>query len=226
MESPRPPAGAQTLDRGLRALEMVATARDGLTIQDLSTALGVHRSIASRLLSTLADRRLVIRGGDGRFRTGAGLAALAAGIHTTLRATAAPILHELVDKVGATISLLVAEGGEAVALEVVEPPTLSYVLSFRAGSRHPLGRGSAGVALRAARPQSAGEEEAVTTARKRGYAETFGEVEPGAYGVAVPIVVPGLPAACLNLITHRGEIAASAGPVLAEAAARIVRELS
>jgi len=226
MESARPAAGSQTLDRGLRALEMVATARDGLTIQDVSAALGVHRSIASRLLSTLVDRRLVLRGGDGRFRAGAELAALAAGVHATLRATATPVLHQLVEQLGATIALLVAEGGEAVALEVAEPPAAPYVLSFRTGSRHPLGKGSAGAALRAALPPAPGEDEAVVQARRRGYAETFGEVESGAYGVAVPIAVPGLPPACLNLITHRSEIATSAGPVLAEAAAQIVRALA
>jgi DNA-binding IclR family transcriptional regulator len=222
MESTRPAAGSQTLDRGLRALRLVTTARDGLSIGEVAAALDVHRSIASRLLTTLAEHRLVVRGGDGRYRTGVGLAALSAGVHATLRAAAEPVMRELAESLGATISLIVAEGGEAVALTVVEPPAASYVLSFRTGSRHPLGRGSAGVALLAAQPPAPGEDERIGAVRERGYAATFGEVEPGAYGVAVPLAVaPGVPAACLNLITYREEIAADAAPALVEAAGRI-----
>lgn len=218
--------GSQTLARGLRALELVAEAADGLTVQDLAGRLDVHRSIASRLLATLADFRLVTRTGDGRYRTGSGLAALAAGIQGTLRAAAEPVMHDLAAELGATISLLVIEGGEAVALSVVEPPGTSYVLSFKTGSRHPLERGSAGAALLAAGPAEASERAAVTEARERGYAATFGEVEPGAYGVAVPLPArAGLPAACLNLITHRADVADTAAPALVAAAERITQTL-
>ncbi|NHC23381.1 helix-turn-helix domain-containing protein [Nocardioides sp. IC4_145] len=222
MSEPRPAQGTQTLARGLRALELVAQGRDGATIQEVSAQLDVHRSIASRLLATLAEARLVIRGADGRYRTGAGLAALATGIHATLRAAAEPVMRELAAELGATVSLLVDEGSEAVALAVIEPPASGYVLSFRSGSRHPLGRGSAGIALLAARPPSPGEADDVTAARERGYAATYGEVEPGAYGVAAPLAsAEGVPTACLNLITYRPEVAESAAPVLLAAAERI-----
>ncbi|MFI8089497.1 IclR family transcriptional regulator [Streptomyces sp. NPDC086080] len=224
-DSPRT-TGTQTLARGLRALQLVSTASDGLNIQEVAGELDVHRSIASRLLSTLADFHLVTRGSDGRYRTGTGLAALAAGIHATLRATAEPVMHGLAADLGATISLLVIEGNQAVALSVVEPPGASYRLSFKTGSRHPLGRGSAGVALLAAQSPSPGEETNVTEARERGFAATFGEVEPGAYGVAVPIAVEGLPAACLNLITSRAEIAEHAAPALMTAAERLSGDLA
>lgn len=222
MSETRPAPGSQTLARGLRALELVAVAPDGASIQEIAGELSVHRSIASRVLSTLADARLIVRGADGRYRAGAGLAALAAGIHASLRAAAEPVMRELAETFGSTISLLVVEGDEAVALAVIEPPSSGYVLSFRTGSRHPLGRGSAGVALVAAQSRRDDEPEAVTAARERGYAATFGEVEPGAYGVAVPLRrVDGLPIACLNLITYRPEIAESAGPVLVDAAERV-----
>ncbi|MEV8451603.1 helix-turn-helix domain-containing protein [Streptomyces sp. NPDC052095] len=224
-ESPRA-AGTQTLARGLRVLQLVSTAGDGLGIQDVAGQLGVHRSIASRLLSTLAEFHLVVRGPDGRYRTGTGLAALATGIQATLRAAAEPVMHRLAAELGATVSLLVIEGSQAVALSVVEPPGASYVLSFKTGSRHPLGRGSAGVALLAAQSPSPGEAANVTEARTRGFAATFGEVEPGAYGVAAPVSVEGLPPACLNLITYRPETAEGAGPVLVAAAARLRADLT
>lgn len=223
-DSPRA-AGTQTLARGLRVLQLVSMAGDGLSIQDVAGRLEVHRSIASRLLSTLAEFHLVTRGSDGRYRTGAGLVALATGIQATLRAAADPVMRDLAAELGATVSLLVIDGGQAVALSVVEPPGASYVLSFKTGSRHPLGRGSAGVALLAAQSPSPGEARNVTEARERGFASTFGEVEPGAYGVAAPLVVEGLPPACLNLITYRPETAATAGPALLAAVARLRADL-
>lgn len=225
MVDSRRAVGTQTLARGLRALQLVGTASDGLNIQEVAEALDVHRSIASRLLSTLADFHLVTRGGDGRYRTGSGLAALATGINATLRAAAEPIMHELTADLGASVALLVIEGNQAVALLVVEPPGASYVFAFKTGSRHPLGRGSAGVALLAAQAPTPGEPANVTEARERGFAATFGEVEPGAYGVAVPITVAGLPAACLNLITYRAELAEQAAPALRAAAERVQREV-
>ena len=85
--SPRS-AGSQTLDRGIRALEMVAASPEGMTVQEVADRLEVHRTIAHRLLATLADHHLVARGPDNRFRAGGGLVALAGGLQSTLRDTA------------------------------------------------------------------------------------------------------------------------------------------
>ena len=52
-------------------------------------------------------------------------------------------------------------------------------------------------------------------------------VEPGAYGVAVPLAAAaGVPAACVNLITYREDVAASAAPALVRAARRISAALA
>ena len=59
-------AGSQTLDRGLRALEMVAAAPEGMTVQQVAERLDVHRTIAHRLLATLAAHHLIARGPDNR----------------------------------------------------------------------------------------------------------------------------------------------------------------
>lgn len=214
--------GTQTLARGLRALEIVAAAQGGAGIQEVADELGVHRTVAYRLLSTLADFRLVSRGADGRFRPGAGLAALAQGSVTSLRELATPYLRELAEDLESTISLLVAEGDEAIAIAVVEPANARYHLSFREGSRHPLDRGSAGIALQSASPPRSGEATEVRKARKEGHASTHGQVEPGAYGVAAPLRLrPGTPPACVNVITYRRDIAERAAGAVVEAARRI-----
>src|SRR5436190_1505265 len=104
--------GSQTLARGLRALELVAASKNGLTMQEVAEALDVHRTIAYRMLSTLADFHLVTRLPDGRFRAGAGLTALAARVQGGLREVALPVLRELADTLECTLSLIVAEGEE------------------------------------------------------------------------------------------------------------------
>src|SRR6478609_3730626 len=66
--------GSQTLARGLAALQLVASSRTGLTAQQVADDIGVHRTIAYRLLTTLAQYRMVAKGEDGRYRSAAALA--------------------------------------------------------------------------------------------------------------------------------------------------------
>jgi len=220
-------AGSQTLDRGIRALEMVAAAPEGMTVQQVADRLDVHRTIAHRLLATLTDHDLIARGPDNRFRAGGGLAALASGLHSTLRDTAVPIMRELAEDLQSTVALLVREGEEVVAIAVATPVSAAYHLAFRTGSRHPLGRGSAGICLLSALPGRPGERPEVTWARTQGFSVSKGEVEPGAYGLAVLIRQGGDdPNACLNLITYRDDVMARAAPVMIDGATRISALLS
>ncbi|ETB28793.1 IclR family transcriptional regulator, partial [Mycobacterium avium subsp. paratuberculosis 10-5975] len=101
--------GSQTLARGLTALQMVADAPAGLTVQQLADQVGVHRTIAYRLLTTLAEFRLVAKGEDGRYRPAAGLAVLGASFDRNVRQLCLPTLRALADELGTTVSLLVAE---------------------------------------------------------------------------------------------------------------------
>lgn len=225
--APSKNVGSQTLDRGIRALEMVAAAPGGMTVQEVADRLGVHRTIAHRLLATLADHHLIARGPDNRFRAGGGLTALANGLQSTLRDTAMPIMRELAEELESTVVLLVREGEEVVGIAVAAPTKGTYHLAFRTGSRHPLGRGSAGICLLSALPPRPGERPEVTRARAQGFAVSRGEVEPGAHGLAVLIRQGGdTPNACLNLITYRDDIMAGAAPAMLDGAARISALLS
>lgn len=225
--APSRTAGSQTLHRGIRALELVAAAPAGLTVQEVADRLEVHRTIAHRLLATLADHHLVSRGPDNRFRAGGGLATLAGGLQITLRDTALPIMRELAEELKSSVVLLVREGEEVVGIAVASPMETTYHLAFRTGSRHLLGRGSAGIALLSALPARPGERPEVTRARAQGFAVSKGEVEPGAHGLAV-LIHQGVevPSACLNLITYRDDIMAGAAPVMLDGAARVSALLS
>jgi DNA-binding IclR family transcriptional regulator len=178
---------AQTLHRGLLVLELLAESRDGLTVNDLAGRLSVSRTVVYRLLTTLAEHGLVTRDTAGRNRLGLGALRLARQARPQLVEVALPLLRRLADEVGATASLTVADSGEALAIAVVEPRHSEFHVAYRVGSRHPLDRGAAGLAILAGRPPFGGEPPAVTEARRRGYAVTSGHLQPGAYGVAAPV---------------------------------------
>ena len=85
------------------------------------------------------------------------------------------------------MSLLVAEGDQQVAIAVIVPTNVFYQLSFHEGSRYPLERGAAGIALLASMPPRPGERDLVPLTREQGWVITHGEIEPNTYGLAVPV---------------------------------------
>ena len=199
--------GSQTLARGLTALQMVADAPTGLTVQQLADQVGVHRTIAYRLLSTLTQFRLVAKGEDGRYRPAAGLAVLGASFDRNVRQLSVPTLRALADDLGTTVSLLVAEGDQQVAIAVIVPTQVAYQLAFHEGSHYPLDRGAAGIALLASMPARPDERDLVVRARDQGWVITHGEIEPNTYGLAVSVHrPPPSPPTCINLISHREDV--------------------
>jgi DNA-binding IclR family transcriptional regulator len=219
--------GSQTLARGLNALQLVADAPSGLTVQQVADGVGVHRTIAYRLLATLAQFRLVAKGDDGRYRPAAGLAVLGASFDRNVRQLAVPTLRALADDLGTTVSLLIAEGDQQVAIAVIVPTQVAYQLAFHEGSRYPLDRGAAGIALLASMPARPEERDLVVRARKQGWVVTHGEIEPNTYGLAVPVDrPPPSPPTCINLISHREDVVLNGKDAVIKAAKELSAILS
>jgi DNA-binding IclR family transcriptional regulator len=218
--------GAQTLERGLRALRLLAAAPGGMTAAEVARALDVHRSVAYRLLLTLVRERFASRDEEARYRVGTGLATLAESVMPTLRAVAEPVLRDLAERLDATACLMVRDGDEAVAICVVEPSTPGPRLSYRVGSRDPLDQGAGGLALLAAGPPVPAEPARVRKVRAAGYVLTSGEVLAGAHAIAAPIPAshPEGPASVV-VITHRREVAHAATESLLDGARRIAPSL-
>jgi DNA-binding IclR family transcriptional regulator len=169
---------AQTLDRGLRTLELLAGADRALSVAEIAATLGLSRTVTYRLVATLEEHRLARRDQAGRVRAGLGLLHLTNGINRVLRAAALPVLRALSNDVGATAHLTVADGDEALAVAVVEPSWTDYHVAYRVGARHPLNRGAAGRAILLGRKPAG---------RGSGYVSSEGELEAGAYGIAAPL---------------------------------------
>lgn len=182
---------AQTLDRGLQVLEAMADTDGGMSIAEVAERLGVHRTVAARLLATLVHRRFATRHRDGRYVLGAKLLTLARGVSGDVLVVAGPFLSEIAERLDATAVLHVADGDEAVSLASVEPRRATFHVGLRPGGRHPLTVAADGLAILAGRPPVEGERDRVAEARRRGYAVTIGELIPGFLGVSAPVPVNG-----------------------------------
>ncbi|MEV4077037.1 IclR family transcriptional regulator [Nonomuraea fuscirosea] len=203
---------AQTLERGLRLLRLLADGKGGRTPTELSAELSLSRPVVYRLLTTLLDAGFVRRDAEGRVHLGFGVLALAQAVQPLLRAAAVPTLRRLAEQVGATAHLTVAEGDDGLAVAVVEPSWTDMHVAYREGSRHPLARGAAGRAILALRTGS------------HDYFVTEGQLQEGARGVAAPVT--GLPwlEASVGVVTF-GPLEESTGPAVVTAAAELAAVL-
>lgn len=202
---------AQTLDRGVQVLYLLADAPDGLTVAELARRLGVARSIVYRLVTTLERRALARRGLDARYRLGLGVLALARHIQPILRGAARPALRALSDQADATAFLAVADAGEMLTVAVAEPPASTVHVACAVGGRSPIGGSAAGHAVLRQRqnPGRGGDSTSLVA-----------DVVPGwpvsAVAAAVP-GVPGLEASVGVLLLTRDQIAEVEGHVAAAA---------
>lgn len=221
---------SQTLSRGIRILELLADARRPLTVDEVAGLLGVHRSIAYRLVRTLEDHGLVVRDPDG-IALGARMAALAAGVAHDLQAEARPELTAVADELGMTCFLAVPDHDQCVTLASVEPRHAVAPVAHRPGMRHPLTVGAPGKAILTTLPRTQwppevsgrlGEE--VGAAAARGYAESRDEVIPSLRSVAVPLGLRGRGPAAVAVVYVATEHEPAAIAARLEVAAAAIRE--
>lgn len=211
----RDPEISQTLDRGLRVLEQLAEVPGGLTVTELASRLGFNRTIVYRLLTTLELHGLTRRDASARARLSIGVLRLARQVQLLLRDAAAVPLRRLAEDVGATAHLTVVDGTEAVAVAVAEPTWTDYHVAYRVGSRHALERGAAGRVILDYRRDRAGA----------GYLLTDGELQPGAFGLAAPMMnVPEVEAS-VGVISFGGLDPGRTGPRVIRAATEVAEAL-
>ncbi|WP_066373755.1 helix-turn-helix domain-containing protein [Herbidospora mongoliensis] len=197
---------AQTLERGLRLLRLLAETPNGLTPTELAAALGVSRPVVYRLVASLQNEGFARRDAAGRVLLGFGVVKLAQAVQPLLMAAAVPALRRLAEASGATAHLTVAEGGEGLAMAVVEPSWTNLHVAYRAGSRHPLSKGAAGLAILSLREG------------KPRIQATEGQLQEGARGVAAPITGLEWLEASVGIISFGDLDVRVAGPLVSEAA--------
>lgn len=211
---------SQTLDRGLRVLSVLAGSQSGLSVTELSATVGVNRTVVYRLVATLELHGLARRDSSGKLHVGLGVLALARGLQPVLRELASPVLRALAEDLGCTAHLTVADGGEALAIAVVEPTWTDFHVAYRVGARHPLEQGAAGKAILLGREIASGGQPA------RLYVQTTGELQAGARGLASPVLgVEGLEAS-VGIVTLGDLDVPAVGPKVTAAAREVAQRLS
>lgn len=145
-----------TLDKGLRVLETLARpeAAEGLTLTELATRLGMHRTTLFRFLVTLRVRGYIERDADtDRYRLGLGLLTLASSLLNNLdiRRLARPVLIELRNSTQELVHLAVMNEDGVVTVDRVEGQR-ALSLQTEVGSRRPAYCTAAGKAMLAYLP--------------------------------------------------------------------------
>ncbi|NDZ78163.1 helix-turn-helix domain-containing protein [Streptomyces sp. SID10853] len=219
---------SQTLSRGIRVLEVLAAAHRPLSIEEIAGELGVHRSIAYRMLRTLESHRLISRQATGRYSPGAGLVVLAQSVERDLHTVSLPELASAAEDLGMTTFVAIDDEQECVTLVSVEPRHASGTVMQRPGTRHALTQGAPGVAILSARDEPVGAPgagPAVEEARRLGYALSRGEVIPGVASVAVPMPTSGPARAAVAVVYVTSERPVEEIARRLTAAARAIGEL-
>lgn len=121
----------------LDVLDYLASCQGEAGVTEVGQALGVHKSTASRLLSTMEARRYVSRNGvTGKYSLGMRLVELSKIKleQLDLRAHVRPFLKELVRSTGETAHLAILDQGEVVYIDKVDTPQ-TLMMRSRIGYR-------------------------------------------------------------------------------------------
>jgi DNA-binding IclR family transcriptional regulator len=186
-------SGIGVLDKAMAVLEAVAKEPCGLA--ELCTRTGLPRATAHRLAVGLEVHRLLRRGSDGRWRPGAALAELAGGAVDPLLDAASSVLPRLRDRTGESVQLYRRDGSQRVCISTAEPPS-GLRDTVPVGARLPMSAGSGAKVLAAwADPATQRTllsdavygERALLEVRRRGWAQSVGEREPGVASVSAPV---------------------------------------
>ena len=191
-------SGVGVLDKAATVLG--ALEAGPLTLAGLVQATGLARPTAHRLATALEHHRLVARDLQGRFILGPRLAELAtAAGEDRLLAAAGPVLTALRDQTGESAQLYRRQGEQRICVAAAERLSglrdtvpLGSVLTMHAGS-------AAQVLLAWEEPERMhrglmGAKFTATTlagVRRRGWAQSISEREPGVVSVSAPVRGPG-----------------------------------
>ncbi|TDV35418.1 IclR family transcriptional regulator [Actinophytocola oryzae] len=172
-----------------------AVAKEPCGLAELCTRTGLPRATAHRLAVGLEVHRLLRRGTDGRWRPGAALAELAGGAVDPLLDAASSVLPRLRDRTGESVQLYRRDGIHRVCISTAEPPS-GLRDTVPVGARLPMTAGSGAKVLaawtdpatqRALLTDAVFGERALLEVRRRGWAQSVAEREPGVASVSAPV---------------------------------------
>ena len=244
-------AGVQSVDRALTILEVLARAGEA-GVTEIAGELGVHKSTAFRLVTTLESHRLVEQTSDrGRYRLGVGVLRLAGATTARLDLVqeARPVCRTLAADTGETVNIAVLSESSALYLDQIAGSSALQPHNW-VGQHIPLHATSNGKVLlsglddqQVAAALGTLSRYTPTTITKKGrLREELAQVRAQGYAVAVDELEEGLTAVAAPIRNAHGDVVASmsvSGPtfrlpqervedvvrLLIEAAAEVSRRL-
>jgi DNA-binding IclR family transcriptional regulator len=186
-------SGIGVLDKAVAVLHAVA--EDPCGLAELCTRTGLPRATAHRLAVGLEVHRLLRRGPDGRWRPGSALAELAGGTADPLLDAAGSVLPKLRDITGESVQLYRRDGVQRVCVASAEPMSglrdtvpIGTRLSMTAGSgAKVLAAWSDPHTQRTILADAVFGERTLLEVRRRGWAQSVAEREPGVSSVSAPV---------------------------------------
>jgi DNA-binding IclR family transcriptional regulator len=189
----RQDSGIGVLDKAVAVLHAIAESPCGLA--DLCERTGLPRATAHRLAAGLEAHRLLARDNAGRWRLGPALTELSAAVADPLLAAGAAVLPGLREATGESVQLYRREGTTRVCVVALEPPA-GLRDTVPVGARLPMTAGSGARVLlaysdpatqRAVLPSAVFTERTLADVRRRGWAQSAAEREPGVASVSAPV---------------------------------------
>ncbi|OBK29826.1 IclR family transcriptional regulator [Mycobacterium asiaticum] len=186
-------SGIGVLDKAVGILQAVAESPCGLA--ELCERTGLPRATAYRLAAALEVHRLVGRDEEGRWRLGPALNELAAHVNDPLLAASTAVLPQLRETTGESVQLYRRDGTARVCIAALEPPA-GLRDTVPVGARLPMTAGSGAKVLlahsdaatqQAVLPTAMFSDRVLAEVRKRGWAQSVAEREPGVASVSAPV---------------------------------------
>lgn len=178
--------GVIAVNRALGVLEAFGLGDVRLSLTELTRRTQLHKTTVLRLARTLAQKHYLVQEPSGEWRLGWACAWLGARYQAAFRMQDAvePILRELAQKTGESVSLYVREGEVRVCLCRVESlqPIRHHV---RVGSALPLDLGAPGRVILAFSGQAG---QLYSDIRQQGFHISLGERDPEVSSVAAPVL--------------------------------------
>lgn len=228
---PTPPGLLQTVDRALQVLLSLDRHRQEWGVTEVATEFGWDKSVAQRILATLAHRGLLISDpATRRYRIGPAILLL----HRlweqsgSLQLLVHDLMQGLSDRTGLTSVLAVPDIAHMRCVSSVEGRTGKIRYYPLVGELYPAHAGATSKAyfgflaesdrrrILSGRPMAKFTDKTVTSEseleqqlaaiRSRGYAYTVGEYDRGVATLAVPVMLKGEPVASLSVAGSEADL--------------------
>lgn len=224
-------SGVGVLDKSVRVLEAVRAGAH--TLADLTASTGLSRATTHRLAVALEVHRLLRRDRAGRWQLGPRLTELAGSARADLLLEqAGPVLVRLRDSTGESAQLYRRAGDSRVCIAAAERRS-GLRDTVPVGAVLPMTAGSAAQVLLAWQPDDVLPAGAAFTARtlaevrRRGWAASVAEREPGVASVSAPVRGPsGDVVAAVSVSGPLERLTRSPGRLHAAAVVTAAEELS